>query len=107
MGWIALQHIPDNDETFGFVIGNGFASVTLTAARSADDELIRQLAGEILGFPVGSVKDWQRQLDAVVGELSQVETELTRLEARRAFLQRQQTELSEQLLAAKIAERKQ
>jgi hypothetical protein len=93
VGWIAKQHMPDNDETFGFVIGNGFAAVTLTAARTADDELIRELARQVLGYPVGSAKFYFVKHAAAQDELGSIEAELTRLTARKTYLERLSDEL--------------
>ena len=95
VGWIAKQHMPDNDETFGFVIGNGFAAVTLTAARTADDELIRELARQVLGYPVGSAKFYDVKRGETQAELGSIESELTRLTARKAYLERLFDDLSD------------
>lgn len=65
MEWIAKQSGLERDDVYGFVIGRGFATVTVEQARNADDTLIRALAAEIMGYEVGSLQDlaW-RQLNA-------------------------------------------
>lgn len=66
--WAAQQSGLDRDDVYALCIGNGVCSFNLEEARVRmdDDEYIRQLATEILGFPPDSPQDYQRRLDEAV-----------------------------------------
>lgn len=60
LDWIAKQSVSEHqpyDDLYGFVIGRGFASVRVQDARNATDDLIRQLATEIMGYAPDSLED--------------------------------------------------
>lgn len=88
MGWIAKQSGLERDDVYGFVIGRGFATVTVEQARTADDALIRALAAEIMGYEVGSLQDlaW-RQFDTE-RQRDEVDKQIEALMARSDLLHR-------------------
>lgn len=88
LAWVAKQSGLERDDVYGFVIGRGFATVTVEEAQNADDGLIRALATEIMGYEPGSLQDlaW-RQLNAE-HQRDEVNKQIEALMARSDLLHR-------------------
>lgn len=87
VGWIALQETSEPGEWWGFVIHGrfgmnntgGFACIEIEQARNADDALIRELAAQVLGYPVDSESDLRRRLAEADQHLRDSEEAISKL----------------------------
>lgn len=94
--WVARQ-IADNrwSDDYGFVIGDKFASVSIQEARNHDDNLIRKLAAEILGYPVGSIDDLNHRKSVIEELIAKTNDEIKHLETKRQFLEYELREIND------------
>lgn len=91
LGWIARQR--DTEDYFGFVLGERAGFISLAEARVADDEVVRRVAGEMLGYPVDSLQDLERRKDETRKQIDIVRKQLSVLESRHQQLLELEIEL--------------
>lgn len=87
LGWIAKQQSDEHDDLWGFIVGNGFAAVTVTEilqakADKAEDALYRKLATEIMGYAPDSRQDLENRIDILVTRIISTSQQIGRLQAQ-------------------------
>lgn len=85
--WTSWQSDDERDDVYGFVIGDGFASCTIeeATARLNDDAFIRELAAQILGFPVDSPQDVERRIQEAKQHIREINATIEQLEKQRDY----------------------
>jgi hypothetical protein len=92
VAWIAKQKDEERDDFYGFVIGKGFAVVTIEQVLKADDALIKSLAAQILGYEVDSKQDLERRRDEAVSEVNSIDEQIQRLRTQREYWEQRRWE---------------